>query len=256
MSRPLEGRSAIVTGAGTGIGKATALEFARRGARLTLSGRKAEPLQATLQEVQGLGGEGQVVPTDIRVPEQAERMVQAAVERFGRVDILFNNAGANFACPALQLSENAWNAVMGINLHGTFYCSQAAARRMLKQKSGSIVNNVTPLAWTGAPGMCHTVTSKAAAIALTKSLAVEWARFKVRVNAVAPGAIITEGSKERFFSIPGAYERIRDRVPLQRWGTPEDIALAVAFLVSDEADYITGEVLTVDGGDWLMKYQL
>jgi NAD(P)-dependent dehydrogenase (short-subunit alcohol dehydrogenase family) len=250
----LAGRTAIVTGGGTGIGKASALLFAKLGAKVAVTSRKVENLEQTVKEVRAAGGEAFALPCDVRLPEQVEAMTKQVKERWGRIDILFSNAGANFPSPFLQLSDNAWNAIVGINLHGSFHCAKFVGAEMIQQKSGVIIHNVTPYAWTGAPIMAHTSAAKGAILNFTQSLAVEWAVHRIRVNAVAPGPILTEGSRKNFIEKnPAAAEVVRRRVPWKRWGTPEDIARAVAYLASDWADYVTGACLTVDGGEWLYK---
>ncbi len=248
------GKSVVVTGGGTGIGKASALLFAKMGARVAVTSRKVENLEQTVKEIAAAKGQAFAVPCDVRVPEQVEAMAKAVKEKFGRIDVLFSNAGANFPSPHLQLSDNAWNSIIGINLHGSFHCAKFVGAEMVRQKSGVIIHNVTPYAWTGAPLMAHTSAAKGAILSLTQSLAVEWAPHRVRVNAVAPGPILTEGSRKNFLErSPEAYDVVRRRVPWRRWGTPEDIARGVAFLASDWADYMTGACLTMDGGEWLYK---
>src|SRR5437016_8903773 len=197
--RALDGRVAIVTGGGTGIGRAIALEYARLGARLVLASRSPEHLEPAAEELGAKpGAEVLAVPMDVRVPEQVERLCDETVRRFGSIDILVNNAAGNFICPAEKLSPNGWNAVVNIVLNGTFYCSRAAGLRMIASgRGGSILNIVATYAWTGGPGTIHSACAKAGVVSMTRTLAVEWARYKIRVNAIAPGPVETEGAGSR-----------------------------------------------------------
>jgi NAD(P)-dependent dehydrogenase (short-subunit alcohol dehydrogenase family) len=181
-------------------------------------------------------------------------MVATVLDATGRIDILINNAAGNFICRAEDLSPNGWNAVIGIVLNGSFYCSRAVGRHMIARGGGgSIVSILATYAWTGSAGTIHSASAKAGVMAMTQTLAVEWAPHKIRVNAVAPGPIESPGAAAQLWSTPEAVEAIKGRVPLGRWGQPEEIADAVSFLVSPHASYITGDVLTVDGGQWLNR---
>jgi len=189
---------------------------------------------------------------DVRNPEQVDEMVTRTVRHFGRIDILVNNAAGNFVCRAEDLYPNGWNAVIGIVLNGSFYCSRAVGRHMIHRGGGgSIVSILANYVWTGSAGTIHSAAAKAGVMSMTQTLAVEWARYNIRVNAVAPGPIESPGAARQLLDSPEAVQRITDMVPLKRWGKPEDVAKAVGFLASDDANYITGEVLTVDGGAWL-----
>jgi NAD(P)-dependent dehydrogenase (short-subunit alcohol dehydrogenase family) len=179
-------------------------------------------------------------------------MVHRVIHHYGRIDILVNNAAGNFICRAEELSPNGWNAVVGIVLHGAFYCSRAVGRQMIARgRGGSIVSILANYVWTGSAGTVHSAAAKAGVMSLTQTLAVEWAKHSIRVNAVAPGPIESPGAARQLWNTPDAVQRITDMVPLRRWGKPEEIGDAVAFLVSGHAGYITGEILTVDGGAWL-----
>ena len=181
-----------------------------------------------------------------------DELVERTVKHFGHIDILVNNAAGNFICPAEDLSINGWNAVVGIVLNGTFYCSRAVGRQMIHQgRGGTIVSILANYVWTGSAGTVHSAAAKAGVMSMTQTLAVEWARYDIRVNAVAPGPIESPGAAKQLWNSADAVERITAAVPLKRWGKPEDVADAVAFLVSEHAGYITGEVLTIDGGAWL-----
>ena len=243
-----QNRVAIITGGGTGLGRAFALRFSELGARVVLASRSAEHLEPTCAEVRGRGGEALAVPTDVRVPEQVENMVRRAVDQYGRLDILINNAAGNFLCPAEKLSYNGWRAVIDIVLNGAFNCTRAALEPMKKQNYGRILNILAIYASAASPGTVHSCAAKAGVLAMTRTLAVEWARYNIHVNAVAPGSFPTEGASSRLMLAPGAAERALRRIPVGRVGRHEELANLVAYLCSDYADYINGESVTIDGG--------
>ncbi len=248
------GRVAIVTGGGTGIGRAIAQEYARLGARLVLASRNPEHLEPAAQELRARGTEVLTIPTDVREPSQVEQLCEETVRRFGSIDILVNNAAGNFICPAEKLSPNGWNAVVNIVLNGTFYCSRAAGLRMIEsRRGGNILNIVAAYAWTGGPGTIHSACAKAGVVTMTRTLAVEWAKYKIRVNAISPGPVETEGAGSRLWGTPEAHAAMLRTIPWGRIGGTEEIARAAAYLVSDYADFITGEVLVMDGGQSLGK---
>ena len=252
--KTLKGRVAVITGGGTGIGRAIAFEFARLGARLVIASRSLEHLEPTAQELRAQGAEVLVVPTDVRVPEQVENLCAETQRRLGSLDILVNNAAGNFICPAEKLSPNGWKAVVDIVLNGSFYCSRAAGMRMIESgKGGNILNIVAAYAWTGGPGTIHSACAKAGVVTMTRTLAVEWARFQIRVNALSPGPVETEGAGSRLWATPEARAGMLKSIPRGRIGEPREVAQAAAYLVSDFADFITGEVLVMDGGQWLGK---
>src|SRR5438067_581591 len=254
-AKTLDGRVATITGGGTGIGRAIALEYARLGARLVLASRSPEHLEPAAEELRAeCGAEVLAVPTDVRVPEQVARLCEETVRRFGSIDILVNNAAGNFICPAEKLSPNGWNAVVNIVLNGTFYCSRAAGLRMIAGgRGGNILNIVAAYAWTGGPGTIHSASAKAGVVAMTRTLAVEWARYKIRSNAISPGPVETSGAGGQLWAAPEVREAMLKTVPRGRIGRPEEVAHAAAYLVSDYADFITGDVLVMDGGQWLGK---
>ncbi len=252
--KSLEGRVAVITGGGTGIGRAIALEYARLGAKLILASRSMEHLEPAAAELRQLGATVSAVQTDVRIPEQVEHLCEEAVRQFGSLDILVNNAAGNFICPAEKLSPNGWNAVVNIVLNGTFYCSRAAGLRMIESKrGGNILNIVAAYAWTGGPGTIHSACAKAGVVTMTRTLAVEWARYKIRVNAISPGPVETEGAGSKLWGSSEAREAMLKTIPRGRIGEPKEIAHAAAYLVSDFADFITGECLVIDGGQWLGK---
>ena len=250
----LKEQVAIITGGGTGLGRAMALEYARLGAKLVLASRNAEHLEPTVAEIQKAGGEAISVPTDVRDPAQVDHLVARAKEKFAGIDILVNNAAGNFVCKAENLSPNGWRAVVDIVLNGTFFCTRAVGREMIAQgRGGKILSVLATYAWTGGPGTVHSAAAKAGVLALTRTLAVEWAPYKIRVNAITPGAITTEGASSALWGSPDAEKKLLAKIPVGRLGKPEEIALAAAYLVSPYADYINGENLTMDGGAWLGK---
>jgi NAD(P)-dependent dehydrogenase (short-subunit alcohol dehydrogenase family) len=248
----LANQVAIVTGGGTGIGLAIATRLGELGARLVVASRSAGNLEAGTAALRHAGFDPLAVQVDVRNPEQVDEMVERTVRHFGRIDILVNNAAGNFICRAEDLSPNGWNAVIGIVLNGSFYCSRAVGLHMIARAGGgAIVSILANYVWTGSAGTIHSAAAKAGVLSMTQTLAVEWARHRIRVNAVAPGPIESPGAARQLWNTPEAVQRITDMVPLGRWGQPKEVADAVAFLVSEHAGYITGETLTIDGGAWL-----
>ena len=251
-TRVLDGQTAIITGGGTGIGLAIARALGRLGAEVVLASRDESHLSegATALALDGITAH--TVQVDVRDPAAVDRLVADVIARTGRIDILINNAAGNFICRAEDLSPNGWNAVIGIVLNGSFYCSRAVGRHLIERGGGgSIVSILANYAWTGSAGTIHSASAKAGVMAMTQTLATEWARHRIRVNAIAPGPIESPGAAKQLWANQQAVDTITQGVPLGRWGKPEEIADAVSFLVSPYASYITGEVLTVDGGQWL-----
>jgi NAD(P)-dependent dehydrogenase (short-subunit alcohol dehydrogenase family) len=245
----LKGQVAVITGGGTGIGLAIAKRLGSLGARIAIASRDSANLERGTAALREAGVDALAIQLDVRKPEQVDEMVERTVKHFGSIDILVNNAAGNFICRAEELSPNGWNAVIGIVLNGTFYCSRAVGRSMIARKrGGSIVSILANYIWTGSPGTIHSAAAKAGVMSMTQTLAVEWAPHGIRVNAVAPGPVESPGAARQLWSTPEAVERITNMVPMRRWGTPAEIADAVAFLSAPQSGYITGEVLTVDGG--------
>jgi NAD(P)-dependent dehydrogenase (short-subunit alcohol dehydrogenase family) len=248
----LNERVAIVTGGGTGLGLAIARRFGTLGARVAIASRGKEHLDEGRTALSEVGVDALTLQVDVRDPEQVDAMVDATIRRYGTVDILVNNAAGNFICRAEDLSPNGWKAVIDIVLNGSFYCSRALGRHLIgARRQGSIVSILANYVWTGSAGTVHSAAAKAGVMAMTQTLAAEWASHGIRVNAVAPGPIESSpGAARQLWNTPDAVERITKMVPLGRWGTPEEVADAVTFLVSPHASYITGEILTLDGGAW------
>jgi NAD(P)-dependent dehydrogenase (short-subunit alcohol dehydrogenase family) len=247
-----DGKVAIVTGGGSGLGRAMAIELARLGASVVVAGRRQEALDETVRLITERGGQALAQPTDVREPEAVEALVAAAVDGFGRVDVLVNNAAGNFVVKAEDLSPNGWRAVVGIVLDGTFLCSRAAGRRMIEQgEGGAILSVIASYAWTGGPGTLHSAAAKAGVQALTKTLAVEWAEHGIRANCICPGPTDTEGAGQALWPTGEDRARVAATVPLGRLASPEEVAVWAAALCSPYAGYITGETLTIDGGHWL-----
>jgi len=244
----LQGRVALVTGGSRGIGVAVAQALASAGAALAVCARNGEAAAATAAAIAGQGGQAFGVAADVSRVADAERIVAACVERFGRLDILVNNAGITRDGLVLRMKDEDWSDVLAVNLNGAFYCARAALRAILKQKqSGRIINVGSVVGSMGSPGQANYVASKAGLVGLTKALAKEVASRGVTVNAVAPGAIETDMTAGLPDAVKDAY---RAQIPLGRFGTAPEVAAVVAFLASDAAAYITGQVIHVNGGMW------
>jgi len=246
---------AVITGGGTGIGLAIATRLGSLGARIVIASRNAEHLETGCAALRASGIDPLVAQLNVRNPEQVDEMVVRTVRHFGSLDILVNNAAGNFICRAEDLSPNGWNAVIDIVLNGTFYCSRAVGQYWISRaRGGSIVNILANYVWTGSPGTIHSAAAKAGVLSLTQTLAVEWARHGIRVNAVAPGPIeASPGAARQLWNSQEAIDRITSMIPAGRWGRPEDVADAVAFLAAPGSRFISGETITLDGGSWMNR---
>jgi NAD(P)-dependent dehydrogenase (short-subunit alcohol dehydrogenase family) len=242
---------ALVTGGGTGIGLAIAGAFAEDGYDLAIASRSTEHLAEGARVLSKHGGRVLTIPTDVRESDQVDRMIGQIRSELGRLDVLVNNAAGNFVAPAERITPNGWRAVVGIVLDGTFLCSRASFPLLCEAPAASIVNIVASYAWRAGPGTAHSAAAKAGVLALTRTLAVEWARYRIRVNAVAPGPVRTAGTDRQLWTSPERVERIRQGIPMGRFGTLDEVTDAVRFLAGPSAGYITGQVLAVDGGQWL-----
>ncbi len=250
-----ENRVGIVTGGATGIGNAIARGIAKLGGTVVLASRKEENLAKAVEQIRSETGRENAASyhvLDVRDAEAVEGMAAKVESDYGKIDFLLNNAAGNFIVQADQLSVNGWNSVIGIVLNGTFYCTSAVGKRMIAKGNGGVMLNVIAnYAWTGGPGVIHSASAKAGVLAMTRTLAVEWARHKIRVNAIAPGPVHTEGAAKRLFPDPMIEEGIRKTIPLRRFANLEEVANAATYLMSDYASYVTGENFVIDGGQWL-----
>lgn len=245
------GKTVLITGGGTGLGKAMGLCLAKLGAQLVLTSRQQEHLDAGAAAMRAQGATVHTIPCDIRDPDAVARMVDQAFAAVGTIDALINNAAGNIAAPTETLSAHAFHAVVGIVLHGTFYCSQEVGKRWIADKRGGrILSITTTYAWTGSAYVVPSACAKAGILAMTQSLAVEWGKYGIRVNAIAPGPFPTEGAWKRLIPAPFA-TLLAQRNPTGRLGKSEELATLVAFVLSDATDYLNGACITIDGGEWL-----
>jgi 3-oxoacyl-[acyl-carrier protein] reductase len=242
----LNGKTAVITGSARGLGRAIALKFAQMGANIVLNDiPSSDALDQTAKEFESLGYKVAVTRGDVRNIDDVEAMFKTAVDTFGSVDILVNNAGITKDMLMIKMTEKDWDDVLDINLKGAFFCTKVAARIMMKQRSGRIINIASVAGVMGNPGQANYSASKAGLIGLTKSTAKELASRNITCNAVAPGLIqskMTEVLPDK------VRENYLNNIPLGRFGTPEDVANVVGFLASDESSYVTGQVIHIDGG--------
>jgi NAD(P)-dependent dehydrogenase (short-subunit alcohol dehydrogenase family) len=251
-------RTILVTGGGTGLGKATAIRFARDGHRVAICGRRETVLAEAATEIRSAGAaEVSTWTCDVRHDDDVAKMAEAIHGAWGTLDVLVNNAAGNFVCPAEKLSPNGWRAVVEIVLNGTFYCSSAFGKRMIDAfptdgRKRSIVGVVADYAWGAGPGVIHSASAKAGVLAMSRTLAVEWARFGIRSNCVSPGPFRSDGTDKNLWLDEGLEQEVLRSVPMRRFTTAAEVAEAIAFLADEErAAYVNGACLPVDGGHWL-----
>lgn len=246
------GQTVVVTGGGSGIGRTIAHELASLGAHVVLAARKPERLAAVQSEIEAAGGEASAIPCNVRDEAEVAALFDLVLQRRGAVHGLVNNAGGQFVSPAEDITKRGWDAVVETNLTGTFLASREAFRRHMSAHGGAIVNIVSEM-WRGFPGMAHSGAARAAVVNLTMTLAVEWARSGVRVNAVAPGLIRSSGLLNYGEAMQGFIEELQAEIPAKRMGTESEVAAAVTFLLSPAAAYVSGATLRVDGAASLWR---
>lgn len=242
------GLVAVVTGGGTGLGLEISRGLASGGAEVAILSRNPEHHRALLEEGEREGWRVSAHVCDVREIAQVEAAARAIRARAGKVDILVNNAAGNFVCPAERLSANGWRSVLGIVLDGSFYCSREFGRAMIERKSGQVLNILATYAWTGMPGVVHSACAKAGVWAMTRTLAAEWARHGVRVNAIAPGPFESAGAAANLWPAAESKEAMAAKIPLGRFATVAEVARHCLYLLSPACDWMTGECLVVDGG--------
>ncbi|PYT39693.1 MAG: hypothetical protein DMG47_20965 [Acidobacteria bacterium] len=250
----LKGRAVFLTGGGTGLGKSMALRFAELGARIFLVGRREDPLRETCEEIHRIGGSAAYTTCDVRDYGAVETAAAKAEEQFGEIDTLVNNAAGNFMARTEKLTPNAFNAVVGIVLNGSFHCTQVFGKRWISRKlGGNVLNIVTTYAAAncGSGFVVPSACAKAGVLALTTSLSVEWAKYHIRLNAIAPGPFPTEGAWSRLMPSKQFEEHAKDKHPMKRFGKHAELANLAAFLISDMAEYINGECVVIDGAQSL-----
>jgi NAD(P)-dependent dehydrogenase (short-subunit alcohol dehydrogenase family) len=242
----------VVTGGGTGLGRAMALRFADLGAAVTINGRRPEPLTEAVADIEEAGGTAEGIRCNVRDLDAVRAFFEEAEDRQGSVTRLVNNAAANFLAPTEDVSPNGFDAIVKTNLYGSFYCTQACGRRWLdRETEGVVLSIATTYAETGSAYVVPSAMSKAGIVAMTRSLAAEWGSEGIRLNAVAPGPFPTEGAWDRLVPDDDLEQKMRERIPVRRFGSPDELANLASVLLSDLAAYLNGEVVTFDGGEAL-----
>ena len=249
----LNGQTIVITGGGTGLGKSMSRRFGELGANIVISGRRKEKLEETADEFSKLGINVLTCPGDVRKLEDVELMTSQAIDKFGKIDGLLNNAAGNFISPTEMLSPNAFKVVIDIVLMGTWNCISTIGKEMIKNKKGNVLSIVTTYAWTGSPYVVPSAAAKAGVLAMTRSLAIEWGKYNIRFNAIAPGPFPTKGAWSRL--MPPGFEDFEDgmknKIPMKRFGERHELENLASYLMSDGSAYINGEVVTIDGGEWI-----
>jgi NAD(P)-dependent dehydrogenase (short-subunit alcohol dehydrogenase family) len=253
LTKSLENKTAVITGGGSGIGKSIAAKYLACGANVVIASRKEEKLSAAVEDLQAIGNRISYKVLDVRLPHAVEKAMDEIAATHNGIDVLVNNAAANFIAPAEKMSPNAWKIVIDIVLNGSYYCSHFAGKHMIEKKAGKILNVIASYAWTGNAGTVHSAAAKAGVLAMTRTLAIEWARYNIQTNAIAPGIVDTPGAHANLWDIPQVQEALLKQIPSHRFADGEEIANACLFLVSEAGDYINGEVLTMDAGLWLNR---
>lgn len=252
----LANRVVFVTGGGSGLGQAMAVRMGSLGAKVGIIGRTADSLAETAAMIHQAGGVATFATCDVRDAARVTAAFDELEAVLGPADSLVNNAAGNFLSPTEDLSANAFDSVVRIVLHGTFHCTQDFGRRIIASdgaRKGNVLSIVTTYAWTGSPFVIPSACAKAGVLAMTRSLAVEWATYGIRLNAIAPGPIPTEGAFSRLMPMPSIEEDAKKRIPAGRFGRPDEIADLATYLMSPQAEWITGDCVTLDGGEWLQS---
>jgi len=248
----LKDKNIIITGGGTGLGKSMGMRFGELGAKIVITSRKQDVLDETAREMESVGISVLPIAGDVRNPEEVDRVVQKAKESFGPIDGLVNNAAGNFISPTENLTPGGFKAVTDIVLGGTFNFTLSTGKEMIQSESGCILNIVTTYAWTGSGYVVPSAAAKGGVLAMTRSLGSEWGKYGIRTNAIAPGPFPTKGAWGRL--VPpglGIEKKMKNRIPLKRFGEHIELANLASFIMSDYAGYINGEVITIDGGEWV-----
>ncbi len=248
----LKDKAILITGGGTGIGNSIAKKYGSLGAKIAILGRREEILKEAVDDFRNNGITASYRSCDVRNPEQISQTLDFFQEEIGPIDVLVNNAAGNFVSPTEKLSPHAVDSILNIVLHGTIYITLEMGKRWIKSKRGGVVLDiVTPYAWTGSAYVVPSAAAKAGVLAVVRSLAVEWAKYGIRHVAIAPGAFPTPATRKNLFPLEGMEKALLERIPLGRTGNLEEIANLATYLISEEASFINGEVVTIDGGEWL-----